>query len=286
MLVSHSSLSEAAQRLERDRERDFFRLLFVIDRARLFFSVPVTNVDWKLTCDCLDEMNYRYADYAFLLGFTATYVLRNRAGRTFLSRFRFPIYAGLVMYDLELRQATPAPALQYWNSICTLDSEVGRLARVLHTPRRFYEVGPALGQGESDASFSSSLHGGSSASFPSWFMADLRYGMQSLLLKNFCSFIFAGSSWRHPCSDNTEVTALVVSNRFFHWRVLESKKVLTSRGTEYNVSLKWLPTLTASDSIRRSLQCRDLIMERSTIGGKLWYRAHFLLLRCFGLDLP
>lgn len=300
MLVTPHTLSETAQRLEQDRERDFFRLLFIIDRARLFLSVPVSNVDWKLTCDCLDEMNYRYADYAFLLGFTATYVLRNRAGRSFLSRFRFPIYAGLVMYDLELRLATPAPALQYWNSICTVDSEVGRMARVLHTPSCFYEVaGQAPAQSSSSASSSSSIHGSDAsapsptssalrnaynASFLGWLMADVRYGVQSLLLKNVCSYVFEGSSWRHRLADNTEVTALVLNNRFLRWRVIESRKVQHNERTDYNISLKWLPTLTASDSIRRSFQCRDLIIERSTIGGKLWYKTYFSLLRFLGLD--
>ena len=284
MLVTPSSLSETAQRLEQDRERDFFRLLFIVDRARLFLSVPVMNVDWRLTCDCLDEVNYRYADYAFLLGFTATYVLRNRAGRTFLSRFRFPIYAGLVMYDLELRLATPAPALQYWNSMCALDSEMGRIARVLHTPSCFYEVAPTSADSSGDISPSSFSRRVLDMSIFSSLVADLRYGVQSLLLKNLCSYVFDGSCWRHRRSDDTEVTALVVNNRFLRWKVIESCKVQRNERTEYNISLKWLPSLMASESIRRSFQCKDLIMDRSTIGGKLWYKTHFSLLRCFGLD--
>jgi hypothetical protein len=294
MPVSHNALSETAQRLEWERERDFFRLLFIIDRARLFASIPVTKIDWKLTCDCLDEMNYRYADYAFFLGFTAAYVLRNRAGRSFLSRFRFPIYAGLVMYDLELRLATPAPALQYWNSICTLDSEVGRMARVLYTPSCFYEVATAAGQSGSSSSGSSGNDASSmsasplrtelSSGFLSWLVADLRYGAQSLLLKNLCSHVFEGSCWRHRRSDTTEVTALVLNNRFFCWKVIESSTVRHNERTECNISLSWMPTFTASDNIRRSFQCRDLIIERSTLGGKLWYKTYFSLLRLFGLD--
>lgn len=288
MLVTHSSLSEAAQRLEQDRERDFFRLLFIVDRARLFLSVPLSSVDWKLTCDCLDEMNYRYADYAFLLGFTATYVLRNRAGRSFLSRFRFPIYAGLVMYDLELRLATPAPALQYWNSICTLDSEMGRIARVLHTPSCFYEAASATPQTSGTSLPSSSVSPAFSEepnrSFLSWLVADVRYGVQSLLLKRLCSHVFEGSCWHNRRSDDAEVSALVLNNRFLHWRVIESAKVQHGERTDYNISLNWLPTLTSTDSIRRSYQCRDLIMERSNLGGKLWYKTYFSLLRCFGMD--
>ncbi|KPA75028.1 hypothetical protein ABB37_08717 [Leptomonas pyrrhocoris] len=285
MIVSHSSLSEGAQRVEQDRGRDFFRLLFLFDRARLSLALPVTSVDWKLTLDCLDEMNYRYADYAFLLGFTATYVLRNRGGRTFLSRFRLPIYAGLVMYDLELRLATPAPALQYWNSICTLDSGLGRVARALHTPRCFYEVASDPQESHSDAASSfSALHGGTRTSFFSWLMADLCYGAQSLLLKNVGSYVFDGSCWRHRRSDNVEVTALVVNNRFFRWPIIESCKGQKMEGTEYNINMQWLPTPVADDNIRRSFQCHDLIMEKSTVGGKLWYKTYFALLRLFGLE--
>ncbi|CAJ1006986.1 hypothetical protein Q4I28_002300 [Leishmania naiffi] len=290
MRVSPNSLSDTASRLEQDRERDFFRLLYIVDRARRFLSVPVTNVDWRLTCDCLDDMNHRYADTNFLLGFTGGYVLRNRAGRTLLSRFWFSTYLGLVFYDWELRRVTRAPALEYWNSICTVDTEVGRIARVLHTPARFYEaapisntfsgVPPPLSRGSSSSS-TPTLYG---TSMRDWFFRYASDTMSSVLLMTLCSYLFAGSSWRHRTGDNVEVTALVINNRFFHWKVFESCQVQRNETTEYNISLKWFPSFAASDSLRRSFQCRDLILERSTLGARLWYRTHFSLLRCLGLD--
>ncbi|CBZ25166.1 conserved hypothetical protein [Leishmania mexicana MHOM/GT/2001/U1103] len=290
MRISPNSLSEAASQLEQDRERDFFRLLYIVDRARRFLSIPVSNVDWRLTCDCLDDMNHRYADTAFLLGFTGGYVLRNRTGRTLLSRFWFSMYLGLVFYDWELRRATRAPALEYWNSICTVDTEVGRIARVLHTPARFYEaapmstafsgVQPPLPRGSS-SSPSPTPHG---ASVRDWLCRYISDTTPSVLLTTLCSHLFEGSSWRHRTSDNVEVTALVINSRFFHWKVFESCQVQRNEVTEYNISLKWFPSFAARDSLRRSFQCRELILEKSTLGGRLWYRTHFSLLRCLGLD--
>ncbi|KAG5509331.1 hypothetical protein GH5_06421 [Leishmania sp. Ghana 2012 LV757] len=288
MRVSPNSLSETASRLEEERERDFFRLLYIVDRARRFLAVPVSNVDWRLTCDCLDDMNHRYADTGFLLGFTGAYVLRNRSGRTLLSRFWFSMYLGLVLYDWELRRATRAPALEYWNSICTVDTEVGRIARVLHTPARFYEAAPM-----SEACSGVSVPRGSTLSSPSaplsasmrdWFSRYTSDTISSVLLTTLLSHLLEGSSWRHRTSDNEEVTALIINNRFFRWRVFESRQVQRSEATEYNISLKWVPNFAASDSLRRSFQCRDLILERSTLGARLWYRMHFSLLRFLGLD--
>lgn len=279
MRVSSSSLSETAARLEHERERDFFRLLYIIDRARVFAAVPMNKVDWRLTCDCLDDMNHRFADTSFLVGFTGAYVVRNRTGRTLLSRFWLSIYVGLVMCDRELRRATRAPALQYWNSICTLDTEVGRIARVLHTPSRFYEAAPAR-------------ESASAATGPSATPAHAplsRYTpriVSSLFLTTLCAHVFAGSSWRHRTSDDTEETALVLNNRFLRWRVFESRMVQKAERTDYSIHLSWLPSLVASDSLRRSFQCRDLILEESTLGGRLWYRTHFMLLRGLGLAAP
>ncbi|KAG5509175.1 hypothetical protein JKF63_06184 [Porcisia hertigi] len=289
MRISPNSLSETASRLEHDRERDFFRLLYIVDRARRVPSLHVSNVDWRLTCDCLDDMNHRYADTGFLLGFTGSYVLRNRTGRTVLSRFWFSIYLGLFFYDWELRQATRAPALEYWNSICTVDTEMGRIARVLHTPANFYEPAPVT---EALSSEQQSLPRSSSSSFSSapqsaWIRDGLhRYTsdmVSSVFLKTLCSHVFKGSSWRHSIGENVEVTALVINNRFLHWKVFEWCQVRQRGTTDHSISFKWLPSFATSDSLRRSFQCRDLILERSTLGGRLWYRTHFSLLRCLGL---
>ncbi|KAK7196457.1 hypothetical protein NESM_000583100 [Novymonas esmeraldas] len=304
MRISSNSLSEAATQLEQDRARDFFRLLYIVDRARLFLSVPMNNVDWRLTCDCLDEMNHRYADTGFLLGFTGGYVLRNRASHRLLPRLWVSIYLGLVFYDWELRRATRAPALGYWNAICTLDSEVGRIARVLHTPARFYEAAPPLPPPARAApssaptvlpppppraavpSSTSTSGARADASMRDGLSRAVAGAVSSLLLMTLFTHVFEGSSWRHRDSDSVEVTALVLNNRFLRWTLLESCQVQRSTATEYNISLKWFPSLRASDSLRRSFQCRDLILERSTPGGRLWYRMHFSLLRCLGLDTP
>lgn len=275
MRVSSNDLSDAARRMELDREKDFFRLLYVAEKSFEGGALQMNDVDWRLACDCLDQKNYRYADFWFLLGFTSTYVLRNRTGRSILSRLRFPFYMGLVGYDCGLRMTPSAPALRFWNSICMVDSEFGRIARELHTPDCFYEAAADVQPLSTTPS--------SSVPFFTWVTEDIHFVAQSLLLRKVWSNLFEGSVWNPRSTDGSAAVSLVISNRFFRWKPIEIRRPRSDGVIVTEIFFQYLPQWYPTRAMTRSYHCRHLIIDRSTLGGRLWYNTSFLLLGLFGV---
>ncbi|ORC88217.1 uncharacterized protein TM35_000182740 [Trypanosoma theileri] len=266
MFLSANEVSQAAFQEENARRKDFFTLLYVVER-RLYSP---TNVEWCLMEHCLDEINYKYADFSFLMGFVSAIALRRRKGRSFISRYRLPLYVGLVGYDSGLRTTNPCPSVTFWNSVTLLESPLGETARVLHAPDCFYEVNYRNGN-------NSNL----STSYLSWLWNSGAFIADSLLLKSLLRYTFDQSSWRQRNNEST-VTGLVVNGRFFRWNLFEIRTHKSESSTTYDLKIG-LPRFMASLALRRSYRSREMILERSSFGGKLWYSVHFALMRVLGL---
>lgn len=273
MRVKSGILGENATQLEQAREKDFFRLLYIADKSRHTNVNTIDSVEWRLTCNCLDEINHRYADFYFLAVFLAACPLRRAPGRTFWQRYRLPLYLGLVSYDYGLRETSPSPAVQFWNSVCVLDTDMGRVARILHCPTRFYEVVPGGAKRQSSSA---------SSGVASW-KETVKEVVRMLFLTRLLSFTFEDSCWKERIGD-ADTTALVVGSRFFKWKLFELQRRPTQQDVSYRLELGLFPKLGSTRNMRRAYRCKDMILERSTLGGKLWYGSHFTIMRFLGAE--
>ncbi|KEG13906.1 hypothetical protein DQ04_00721080 [Trypanosoma grayi] len=270
MLLSATNVSAAAFQEENARRRDFFTLLYVVERR--FYSP--TSVEWRLIEHCLDEINYKYADFSFLVAFASTVALRNRKGHSFVSRYRFPFYIGLVGYDSGLRTTNPCPSLTFWNSVTLLDSPLGETARTLHAPNCFYEVKQ---QQKEKSNTDSNL------SYLLWVWESCTFLANSLLLQTLLRHTFEQTCWRQKIDEST-VTSLNVNSRFFRWAIFEHRVRKGTQETTYEMKIS-LPRLSGSLGLRRSYRSSDMILERSSFGGQVWYSVHFALMRLLGLHV-
>ncbi|RNF13829.1 uncharacterized protein Tco025E_06035 [Trypanosoma conorhini] len=266
MFFSQVGVSRAAHQEENARRKDFFTLLYLVQR-RLYSP---TNVEWRLMEHCLDDINNKYADFSFLVAFSASLALRNRKGSSFLSRYRLPLYVGLVGYDSGLRTTNPCPTLTFWNCVTLLESPLGETARVLHAPSCFYEVKEYPMAGKD-----------TSLSYFSWLWSSGKFMAQSLLLRSLLHSIFEQSCWKQANGGKT-VTTLVINNRFFKWYVFSYQTTVSGGQVKYWMKIG-LPAFNGKLGLRRSYRTRELILERASFGGQLWYGAHFALMQVFGL---
>ncbi|RNF00668.1 hypothetical protein TraAM80_07515 [Trypanosoma rangeli] len=266
MLFGQLGVSRAALQEENARRKDFFTLLYLVQR-RLYSP---TNVEWRLMEHCLDDINNKYADFSFLVAFSASLALRNRKGCSFLSRYRLPLYMGLVGYDTGLRTSNPCPTLAFWNCVTLFEGPLGETARVLHAPSCFYEV-KEYPMNNRDASLS----------YFSWLWNNGKFVAQSFFLRSLLHSIFDQSSWKQTNGDIT-VTTLVLNNRFFKWCVFRYQTAVSGGQAKYWMKIG-LPTFNGQLGLRWSYRSRELILKRASFGGQLWYRAHFALMQVFGL---
>ncbi|CCW65322.1 unnamed protein product [Phytomonas sp. EM1] len=267
-------VSSSAVLKEQELESDFFKLLRIICEKHTSSKVDIGVSDWKLTENCLDEINYRYADFYFLVAFASTYPFRNKCSRSFFARNRLPLYFGLVGYDIGLRSTSPYPAISFWNSICVINSDMGRAARMIRCPDSFYEV------------VWDENHTIRNQNFMVWVSEKLRPVICPLLLQDVFTSVFEASSWKEERNDGIIVTSLVINNRFFRWDPFKILTTTKSGKIIYQVQLALSPSFGVSRNMRRSYHCRDIIMERSTLAGRVWYGAHFLIMYMFGLERP
>ncbi|EPY27015.1 hypothetical protein STCU_01460 [Strigomonas culicis] len=224
MYITPSSISPAASKVESERRSQFFQLA-----AHLGEQTPEADlgiVDSTLVMNCVDEVNYRYADFALLLALTAGYALRNRSATTFFRRYRLSVYVGLVGYDWGLRASAPAPATTFWNTAMLLTSATGAEARKMHSPIVFIEP-KANARGIKPQRWSK---GAGSA------VRLVLDAGKSLFLTEVLSHTFEGSCWRVKTKgESGEVTALVLNNRFGIWEFMQlhSHKVKDTMHREF-----------------------------------------------------
>ncbi|CCW67823.1 unnamed protein product [Phytomonas sp. Hart1] len=268
------NISSLVASKEQELESDFFRLLRIIYEKHTFSKMDIGVADWKITENCLDEINYRYADLYSLVAFAASYPFRNKCSRSFFARNRLPVYFGLVGYDIGLRSTSPHPAINYWNSICVLNSDMGCVARMIRYPDAFYEV---IWDGDRKIS---------NPNYMIWVSERLRPVICPLLLQEVFTRVFESSSWREDRDDGIIVTSLVINNRFFRWNPLKIITQTKSGRIFYETHLAMRPSFGVSRNMRRSYHCQGIIMERSTLAGRLWYGAHFLIMHMFGWERP
>ncbi|ESS63218.1 hypothetical protein TcG_08977 [Trypanosoma cruzi] len=267
MLLSQPGVSRAALQEENARRKDFFTLLYLAQR-RLYSP---TNVEWRLMEHCLDDINNKYADFSFLVAFAASLALRNRKGRFFISRYRIPLYLGLVGYDNALRSTNPCPTMTFWNSITLLESPLGETARALHAPSCFYEV--------KEYPMSNKDVG---ESYLFWLWDNSKLIVESLFLNSFLRSILDQSCWKQASGDTT-VTSLVINTRFSRWYVFSYQKEAYSGQVKHRMKIS-LPTLSGQLGLRWSYRSREMILERASFGGQLWYGVHFALMWLLGLQ--
>ncbi|CBH14193.1 hypothetical protein, conserved [Trypanosoma brucei gambiense DAL972] len=264
MLISAADVSSAALREEIQRRKDFFALLNVV--AHRMYTP--TTVEWRLIDHCLGEINYRFADFSFLVGFLLVMPIC-RHKRTAFSRYVLPFYAGLVAYDNALRLTNPCPAVTFWNSVVLLDGHLGETARQIYAPKCFYKVENGHRQTGAPVRYATFLH-------LLWDTVSVTAG--SLLLQTLLRYTFNRSSWMHESGGST-VTSLVISTRLFIWNVFALKSEDTSVGREYTLRLS-LPHFIVSPGLVHSYRSRHLILSRSSFGSHMWYLAHFPWVYC------
>lgn len=262
MRVSSPTLSTRATEKERECQKNFFKLL-ILEQDNLAGRKNLSTVEKTLILDCVDELNCRYADFSFLVAFAASYSLRNRTATTLLRRYRLPLYIGLVGYECGLRSTSLAPAMNFWNATCVLDSPLGTSVRWLSCPSTFFEV---KGD-ESPEHYTSYL---------AWLGSVTRLVGSSILLEKTLARVFDGTCWKTHYND-AEVSSLVVNSRFFKWTVFSLQKTQTLSEVKYNL-LFTTPNLFSTNLVRSSM-CQKFILENSTLAGRVWYGTHFALLR-------
>lgn len=274
MRVSPMDISPTAVQKEQEHENDFFKLLFIADKQQTFSSCRISQAEWRITSDCLDQVNYRYADYFGLLSFAVFYPMHNRLARGVLARYRLPLYLSLVGYDCGLRATSQYPAITYWNSICMLNSDMGNIARTLNSPESLYEV----------VDKSAGARGDRPPSFLTWLGDTALFAAESLLLRKLLSHTFADSCWMEEHDENTKYSSFVINSRFFRWRLLDAKLIYERERVIYEINTSLFPVFGFSQNMRRSYRCRHLIMERSSVGARLWYGSNFALMRLFSVE--
>nr|CCC92768.1 conserved hypothetical protein [Trypanosoma congolense IL3000] len=266
MLISARDVSFTASRKENERRRDFFALLQVVAKQ----SYSPTDVEWRLIDHCLGEVNYKYADFLFLMGFTLALVPRMRQRGSFVSRNLFPLYVGLVGYDAGLRATNPCPAISFWNSVVFLDGPFGETARLIHAPRCFYDVENSWAKIGDEVRRVSFLH---------WLWDSGSFMANSLFLGAVFRHTFNRSCWRHDI-DGCRLTSLVVNCRFFIWNVFTFRSRITGVEGVSSIAMD-LPHVVLPLGLVRSYRSRHLILGQSSTGSKLWYSVHFSLVRFF-----
>eukprot|EP00796_Vickermania_ingenoplastis_P001268 gene1268-726_t len=231
--------------------RHYYSYLFLYQSADNYFellrntarkSLGLSQREWLLTCYCLDELNYRRADTAFLCGAAIPLLLRKH--RTGIMRMCCTsIYAGLVSYDLTLQHANVAPAVQFWTGITTLQSDLGREARAIYTPDSYY-VTPSVG----GHSFFTAIG-------------------EALLLKTWISSLVTYRVWRDPSGSSG--SRLTVSTRFWKWDM--------NGHSADNEVVFWLgsPSIQVSHTLLESYKVRDTILPHASLAAKWWYALHF-----------
>lgn len=275
MKVNPTEISPAAARKEQELESDFFKLLYITEKKQAFSSCSISPPEWCIAADCLDQINYRYADIYALCAFVISCPMCARPGRSLIARLRWPLYLTLVGYDCGLRTISPFPAVTYWNSVCMLNSDMGDIARTLNTPDHFYEV---------EAKDSRTYSQMAASSYVNWLTDSALFVTESLFLKRLLAYVLEGSCWKEKLGENSEVSSLVVNSRFFKWRLLDARLTYEKERVIYEINTSLFPTFGFQRSMRRSYRCRRLIMERSSTGGRLWYGANFALMRLFGVE--
>lgn len=274
MPVNPLVISPAAYKKEQELEHDFFKLLYIADKKQEFASCIISPIEWRMAADCLDQINYRYADFYGLLTFAVAYPMRNRVAAGWFARYRFPIYLSLVGYDCGLRSISQHPAITYWNSVSVLDSDLSEIARTLNTPEAFYEVSDKSREPRPLRPLT----------FFSWLGDSLIFVSESFLLQRLLSHTLEGSTWQEKLSDKTVMSSLVVNSRFFKWRLFDLRLTYEHERVVYDMDASLMPSFGFSRNMRRSFRCRKLIMERSSAGGRFWYGANFTLMRLFGIE--
>lgn len=230
---------------------NFFKL------ASCLSTMPnVNSKEWFLTNYCLDELNYRQPQIAFLCSSGICFWAGKRAFLSFPHNWCKSVYVGLVFYDLSLHSRNPFPATQYWISVSTLESDIGRAARRIYTPGSYSPV-----------SFTSYEHN-----------SLISILGQSLILRRWAQYTFEKSCFRQsiPRTDS-KLTLLRISSNFFDWDLVEIISDCSSR----KIKVQFLPSFRISNTLLLSHSNRDVFFPHMSLLGRCWYTLQFMLVDFF-----
>lgn len=236
--------------MEEARTNNFFQLLQLSWERR----IEVSSKEWMLTTYCLDELNNRFADVAFLTGFTLAMILQ-ASHRRRIRKWLLAVYSGLVLSDFSLQRKQMAPASEYWAAVTSLDTNLGRAARRIYTPTYRFADAPSI---ETTKTF-------------------LQMGSDSLLLRTWLPTIFQNSAWKKTVPSGSMVSSLAISSRFFTWHILS----ISADGPSMSLSAP-KPVIRPDASLIQSYRCRESFMPYLTLSQKWWYNVQFAVLKLLG----
>ncbi|CAD2222006.1 hypothetical protein AGDE_00772 [Angomonas deanei] len=250
--MSNGSSTKAVL-IEKERRIDFYKLVAKSKR-------PASPIEKTLVMNCFDEINYRYADFVGFFALALGSIRINR-GRGFFVRYRLPVYIGLVGYDCGLRASAAAPATTFWNTVCMMDSEMGNQARAIHSPNPFYEITSKNGEYRYK-------------NYGAYLVNSALYIAQSLFLTKIILSVTEGSCWKRSRDSGSDVTALVLSNRFMRMNVFTF--IHRKRKNQYHLYCELHPRFHMSTDWYNTFKCREFVLENTnTVAAYLWYWAHF-----------